>query len=275
MQPKLRDLTHEWTIIARVVEYLCRVGIIIGLPGWNQCFNDMKQILPIAIAIISLLFSPGDANAQRKRTGSLAFGGQILQPLGDFAEAYDGYPVGIAGTLSIPLWRSPLEIGGGYAWNNMGSQNEDVSVFVNTDKDGDDIYASGEMRIRSSINRYQAFARLRPLNRAFQPYGELIAGVDVFKTTHDITINQEGYSEAGNSQKNHQDMTIGVGWAAGLRIRLAPNIFVEGRFENLTSGKVSYVDQKSIEVNDNNITFDLRESKANRYSYQIGLAFSF
>jgi opacity protein-like surface antigen len=236
----------------------------------------MKQILPIAIALLSILLFDSDANAQRRRTGSIAFGGQVLQPLGDFAQQYDGYPIGVGGTLSIPLWRSPLEVGGGYAWNNMGSQNEDVSVFVTTDKDGDDIFASGEMRIRSSINRYQAFARLRPLNGAVQPYGELIAGMDVFKTNHDITINQEGYSEAGNSQKNHQDMTLSVGWAAGLRIRLAPNVFVEGRFENLTSGKVSYVDQKSIVVNDNNnITFDLRESKANRYTYQLGLAFSF
>ncbi len=236
----------------------------------------MKRILQLTIALVLVVFTMTDANAQRRRTGSISFGGQILQPLGEFANQYDGYPAGLGGTLSIPLWRSPLEIGAGFAWNSMGSQNEDVSVYVTTDKDGDDIYADGEMRIRSSINRYQTFARLRPFTGRIQPYGDLIAGIDVFKTNHDITINSEGYTEAGNSQKNHQDLTYAVGWAAGLRVRLASNIFVEGRFENLSSGKVTYVDQNSIQVNENsNITFDTKQSRANRYTYQLGIAITF
>ncbi len=217
-----------------------------------------------------------EAHGQRRRSPSLTLGGQIIQPLGEFARQYDGYPAGLAGTLAIPVLRTPLELGVGYAWNNMGSQNEDVSVFVTTDKDGDDIYANGEMRIRSAINRYQTFARFRPFVGKIQPYGDLIAGMDVFKTTHDITINNEGYSEATNSVKNHQDVTYEVGWAAGLRIRMAPNVFVEGRFENLSSGKVSYVDQKTIQVDEGNeITFQTKESRANRYAYQLGIAFTF
>jgi len=119
----------------------------------------MKRILQLTIVLALVFFTMTDANAQRRRTGSISFGGQILQPLGEFANQYDGYPAGLGGTLSIPLWRSPLEVGAGFAWNSMGSQNEDVSVYVTTDSDGDDIYADGKMRIRSSINRYQTFAR--------------------------------------------------------------------------------------------------------------------
>src|SRR5690606_26025843 len=100
--------------------------------------------------------------------------------------------------------------------------------------------------------------------------------IDVFKTSNDITIDNEGYSEASNSERNHQDVTYAVGWAAGLRVRLASNIFVEGRFESLSSGKVTYVDQSTIFVNeDNNISFDTKESRANRYTYQLGIAISF
>jgi len=237
----------------------------------------MKRILQFTIALLIAVFAIKDAEAQRnRRSGSISFGGQILQPLGDFSTQYDGYPAGLGGNLSIPLWRSPLEFGVGYAWNSMGSQNEEVSVYVTTDKDGDDIYENGTMRIRSSINRYQTFARFRPFAGKIQPYADAIMGIDVFKTTNDITIDNDGYSEATNSERNHQDVTYAIGWAAGLRVRLAPNIFVEGRFENLSSGKVTYVDQSSIVVtDDDNISFETKESRANRYVYQVGLAISF
>lgn len=237
----------------------------------------MKQILQYSIIIAMLLLVSTQADAQRyRRTGSISFGGQVLQPLGSFANQYNGYPAGLGGTLSIPIRHSAFEIGGGYAWNSMGSQNQDINVFITTDKDGDDIYAKGKLRIRSSINRYQTFARLRPLTGMIQPYGDLIAGVDVFKTNNDITIDSEGYSQGSNSKKDHQDVAFEVGWAAGLRIRLAPNVFFEGRFENISSGKVTYVDQNSIVVKDDNtLSFDTKESKANRYTYQIGIALTF
>jgi hypothetical protein len=162
------------------------------------------------------------------------------------------------------------------AWNSMGSQDEDVTAYVGTDMDGDSIYDNGTMRIRSNNNRFQLVGRFRPFNGMIQPYGEVLAGLDTYKTKTDITLNGNGYTEASNNIRQHFDITYNYGWAAGLRIRIAPNIFVDGRFENLLGGPAKYVNQESIQVVDeSNITFETLESRTDRYTYQLGITIGF
>ncbi|MBX7051227.1 MAG: porin family protein [Flavobacteriales bacterium] len=236
----------------------------------------MKNILHFTTLFALALFSYMNSFAQQYRGPSLAFGVQVVQPVGEFAKQFDGYPAGVSGTFSAPIGRSPFELGFGYAWNNMGSQNKDISALVYTDSLGYDIYEPGTMRIRSTINRYQVIARFRPFNGRIQPYVDAMSGVEAYKTKTDITLDNSGYSEASNSVRQHLDMTYSFGWAAGLRIAIADNIFIEGRFENLTGGTANYVDKDSIELQDNNdITFETKESATSKYTYQMGLAFRF
>ncbi len=239
-------------------------------------FKKMKKVLH-AIFILSIFsFTQSSVLAQQRRTPSIAFGGQIVQPVGEFAMQFDGFPAGLAGSISAPIGNSPFEAGFGYAWNNMGSQNKDISALVYTDSAGTPIYEAGTMRIRSTINRYQAIARFRPFAGRIQPYADAFAGLEAYKTKTDITIDNEGYSSASNSTRQHLDMTYAFGWAAGLRIRMAPNIFIDGRFENITGGQVTFVDKSTIVVNDDNsITFQTKQSGTNKYTYQIGIAIGF
>jgi opacity protein-like surface antigen len=121
-----------------------------------------------------------------------------------------------------------------------------------------------------------AHARIRPLNDRIQPYGDLFSGLETFKTTTTITVDNSGYSSELSTNRNHLDMTFFYGWAVGLRIRLAPSIYAEARYENIYGGSVKYVDNESVEVaNDNSIQFSLKESETNRAVYQIGVAFGF
>ena len=236
----------------------------------------MKHTLHLIAFVTIFSLVQNNGFAQQRRGPTLAFGGQIVQPLGDFALQYDGYPAGLAGTFSSPLAHSPLELGVGYAWNNMGSQDEDIDALISTDSLGDDIYAHGTMRIRSNINRYQVFARFRPFAGRIQPYVDAFTGMEVYKTKTDITLDNDGYSSATNDVRQHMDMSYMYGWAVGLRLRMAPNIFVEGRFENITGGPVTYVDQSTIKLGGNNdISFDTKESRTNKYTYQLGLAITF
>jgi opacity protein-like surface antigen len=236
----------------------------------------MKNILHIALIIAFTLFKTITLDAQGYRGPSLAFGAQVVQPIGEFSKQFDGYPAGFSANFSAPIGRSPFELGFGYAWNNMGSQNKEISALVYTDSMGFDIYEPGTMRIRSTINRYQVIARFRPFNGKIQPYVDAMSGVEAYKTKTDITLDNNGYSEASTSVRQHLDMTYSFGWAAGLRIAIADNIFLEGRFENLTGGNATYVDKESIELLDNNeITFDTKESATNKYTYQMGIAFRF
>ncbi len=241
----------------------------------------MKNSTLFSIFVLSLVLLTIPASAQRARNNrgpSIAFGVQVAQPTGQFKQQYDGYPIGIAANFSAPLSRSPLEIGIGYAWNNMGSQTEEVSVLVGQDIDGDDIYENGDLQIRSNTNRFQMMARLRPFNGMIQPYVDGVAGLETYrtKTTIEIVSDYVGYSEGQNADTQLFDMTYSFGWAAGLRIRLAPNIFLDGRFESLIGGPAKYVDQNSIEViNATDLDFEIKSSRTDKFTYQLGLAATF
>ena len=249
---------------------------MLGYGHWQiKIFFAMKNILHF-IAILILVFAASHSYGQQRRRPTLSFGAQISQPLGQFGQVYDGYPAGLAGSFAGPLRNSPFEVGFGLAWNSMGSQDEDVTAYVGTDVDGDSIYDSGTMRIRSNNNRFQLVGRFRPFNRMIQPYGEVLAGLDTYKTKTDITLNGNGYTEANNNIRQHFDITYNYGWAAGLRIRIAPNVFVDGRFENLLGGPAKYVNRESIEVIDeSNIIFETLESRTERYTSQGGSTIGF
>ncbi len=231
----------------------------------------------ILIALITVFTAAHfSGNAQKRRSATLTVGGQIVQPRGEFAMQYGGYPAGFGANFTSPLGNSPLEVGVGFAWNNMGSQNKDISALVYTDTSGTDIYETGTMRIRSTINRYQAIARFRPFVGKIQPYADAFAGIEAYKTKTDITIDNSGYSSASNSERPHLDMTYTYGWAVGLRLGLTPNIHVEGRFENMSGGQVSFVDKSTIVVEDNNeITFDTKRSTTDKYTYLLGITVAF
>jgi hypothetical protein len=232
-----------------------------------------NYILFVAVTAVLSIDSVG---LLAQRGPSLNAGLQLVQPLGEFASNYDGLPAGIGGSFSMPIRRSPIEWGIGYAWNSMGSSNRDIIALINTDSITGNVYSDGKLAIRSTSNRYNLHARFRPLKGRIQPYGDVFSGLETFKTTTTITIDNSGFSSELSTNRDHLDMTFFYGWALGLRVRLAPAIFVEARYENIIGAEVQYVNDNSIELNnDNSIAFDLKESRTNKGVYQVGVAFGF
>lgn len=229
---------------------------------------------------IVLFLATLSINAQRiinRRTPSLAVGLQMAEPKGEFAQNFDGYPFGVAGNFTAPIGNSPFEMGVGFAWNSMGANDEEVSVLIGQDAAGDDIYDMGTMRIRSNNYRYQAVARFRPFVRGFQIYGDLVAGVERFTTSTDVKINSSGYTEVIDANTVQRDFGWNVGWAVGTRIRLAGALFLDARFEKMEGGAASFVNQESIVINeqDNTLQFETKESRTDKFTYQLGIAIQF
>jgi Outer membrane protein beta-barrel domain len=212
-----------------------------------------------------------------RRSPSLAFGIQVSQPIGAFADNYDGYPVGLAGTFTGPLSNSPFEIGLGFAWNQMGAKDENVSVLMGQDAAGDDIYEEGNLRVRSNDYRYQLVGRFKPFKGSVQVYGDVMAGVARYTTFTDISISSSGYSEVIETNNQQHDFGWTMGWAAGARIRVTEFVFIDARFEKLEGGAAEYVDQESILVNaeEATIEFETKETRTDRYTYQLGIAIEF
>lgn len=237
----------------------------------------MKKIFTLCLLV--LFTTALSAQQVNRRRASLGVGVQVAQPLDRFAELYDGVPAGFQGNLSIPLHNSPFELGVAAAWNSMGSQSEDVSVWVAQDEAGDDIYETGNLSINSNVYRYQVLARFRPFDRGFQIYADAIAGVQSFSTNTSISLDNSS-SSASTSEENvneHRDFTAHYGWAGGIRVGLNRTFFIEGRFEQIRGGMAKYVDKNSIEVNQNTneIQFNTLQSQTNMYTYQVGLTLLF
>jgi opacity protein-like surface antigen len=234
----------------------------------------MKKSFILLLIVVGLI-GVNEAHAQR-RSPNLNLGLQLAQPLGEFAAQYEGFPVGIGGSFSMPILRLPIEWGIGYAWNSMGSSDRDIVALINQDSINGNVYSEGTIAIRSTNSRYLAHARIRPLAGKIQPYGDVFAGLESYKTTTSITLDNSGYSSELSTNRDHLDMTYCFGWALGLRWRVAPGVYVEGRYENINGGKVKYVNDESISINnDNTIAFDLKESKTNKAVYQVGVAIGF
>lgn len=214
---------------------------------------------------------------RERRTPTLAVGMQLAEPKGEFAANFDGYPFGIAGNFTSSIVNSPFEMGIGIAWNSMGANNEEVSVLVGQDIQGDDIYETGTMRIRSNNYRYQAIARFRPFTKGFQIYGDLVAGVERFTTSTDVQVNSSGYTEVRDANTVERDYGWNVGWAVGTRIRLTGALFLDARFEKMEGGVASYVDPDSISINeqDNSLDYTTKESRTDKFTYQLGIALQF
>jgi len=233
----------------------------------------MKNLITTVFVVASMALAI-QASAQR-RSPNLNIGLQVAQPLGEFATQYSGQPAGIGGSFSMPVARSPIEWGVGYAWNSMGSSDRDIIALIHSDSSGN-IYSEGKLAIRSTSSRYMLHARIRPLVGKIQPYADAFSGIETFKTTTTITLDNSGYSSEISTNRDHLDMTFLYGWALGLRYRIAPGVYLEARYENLTGGKVQYVDDESISVNnDNTIAFNLKESGTNKAVYQLGVAIGF
>lgn len=234
----------------------------------------MKKVYA-AILPALLVFS---IHAQKNpRKPSLGIGIQVVQPMGMFAETYDGYPAGFAGTFTGPMGRSPFEVGMVVAWNSMGSQNEDVMVGTGAyDTDGDEIVETGNMKISSNNYRYMAIARFKPFAGMFQPYAEALAGFENYSTRTVISLNDESYDAPKDRNVYHRDLGFVAGWAAGLRVEVSEGIMVEGRFENLRGSEATYVNQESISIEDDySISFDTKTSVTDKFTYTLGLAFRF
>jgi hypothetical protein len=249
--------------------YICN-GTVVGTVKANS--EIMKRLLIFAMLVIA----SRAASAQmfyHRHTANIGFGLQACQPVGDFAQQFNGYPIGLAGTFSSPIMRSPIELGFAFAWNNMGTQNHDVSVPVGKDEQGNQVYSNGTIHIRSNMYRYDGFVRFRPFAGNFQPYIDGLFGISQFRTNTNIAVDNTSFSTATSSQQIQKDYAFNAGYAIGLRLRLGPLFFLEGRFENLKGGQASYVDRNSVSLTPTNqVNFNTKTSHTNMYTYQIGLS---
>ncbi len=205
----------------------------------------------------------------QKRAPTLSVGMQLAIPTGEFAEYYGGKPFGINAMLSIPLLSLPFEVGGGFAWNAMGGNSKNISVY---DTEGN--AQNGSLRVNGNAYTYQIHGRFRPLNGKFRPYGELFTGVRNFSIKSKL---ESDFGSEPTEERLNRSFTGIAGYAIGAKYQLVQGIFVEARFEKTAGSKATYIDPESVRIDPagGSFSYNTTNSRTDQWALSLGLAFSF
>jgi opacity protein-like surface antigen len=229
------------------------------------------SLLSMLALAVWVLFAQ-QVTAQRGGQQTAIGGGfQTAIPVGNFANDYDDTPVGLAAMLTAPTWRnSPVHLGFGFAWNTMGSEKQDIYVA-----DGD-AFSNASLKVATNKYSYNALARFSPFKGRMQPYIEGIAGMSNYSTKSEISGTYNNGIEYESKDRFQNEVALNYGWGAGLQIRMAPHVFLEGRVERLQSTGTSFINQKELEIDDyGNLDYELIQTKPKWMTIQVGLTFKF
>lgn len=230
----------------------------------------MKRSVLIGIVLGFISFS---ANAQSPgRSATLSAGAQLAVPRGEYSELYKGTPAGFNASLSMPIYRLPIEVGGGFAWNKIGGEARDVLIG---DEMGNEQEA--ELKLNGNAYTYYVHGRLRPFNGRFRPYGDVIAGMRTYSVKSKLhMVTPYGTDTDPLKEVSDRDFVWVTGWAVGLQYRLFPGVFVEGRFEKLKGDRAQYINPESINISrTGEYGYSTHQSRTDQFTFSLGLAFSF
>lgn len=202
---------------------------------------------------------------------AIGAGLQTAIPFGDFAREYNDTPVGIGATLTAPTFRnSPVHFGFGFAWNTLGTAREDIYI-----SDGE-AFSTAKMKATTNRYSYNAIARLSPFRGRMQPYVEGIAGFSTYISKAEIDGTYINGVEFESSERIENNMAWNYGWGAGLQLRLAPHVFLDGRVERLYSSGTSFINQKELAIdNYGNLDYEMINARPQFMTVQVGLTFKF
>lgn len=250
----------------------------------------MKKLFLLSFALFSFVWADAQVapqnvnrNAQRGniwmhpryfRVPTLSVGFEFAFPQNEFNDNFAGVPVGVGGQfLTNNGTRSPFEFGLGFSWLSRGSSTEPVWLLEGVDINGNEIYTRADLSINSNIYTYNGIVRFKPLLGRVQPYVDGLAGVRNFSTVS--VIRPEDGSDP-TRQRQTRDFAFTYGYAAGVKVRVIPNMLVEGRFSNLYGTQVSFVDRETLKLGNNNeIDYEEKSSRTDMFIVHLGVCFEF
>ena len=251
----------------------------------KKAFLLLFALLSVGLASAQVAPQNANRNAQRGsiwmhpryfRAPTLSIGFEFAFPQNEFDNNFTGVPVGIGGQfLTNNGTRSPFEFGVGFSWLSRGSSTESVFLLEGVDINGDAIFSRADLSINSNIYTYNGIVRFKPLLGRVQPYIDGLAGVRNFSTTS--VIKREDGGEP-TRERETRNFAFTYGYAAGVKVRIIPNMMVEGRFSNLYGTQVSFVDRETIAIDSNNnneVTFQEKSSRTDMFIAHLGVCFEF
>lgn len=203
----------------------------------------------------------------QQRSSTISGGLETGIPLGEFDHTWGSAMLGLSANIAMPLRLLPLEFGYDFAWGRMGSE------YGMTRSSGGLLTAhpSRSVSVKSNVYGHHGLVRLNPLRGNVRPYGEVLLGARNFVTRATLSTD-EGMTD----DERDGTWTPSYGWAVGLMYGIGRQVFVEGRVERLFSGKVDYVDPRTIRIGgDGHVTYEKLNSRTESLQIQVGVGLRF
>ena len=192
----------------------------------------------------------------------------IGEPIGEFDQTFGRELIGVGGNFAVPMKRLPFETGFAFNWGAMGGDDNIVALDTALGS------SEGTLRVKANMYAVHGMVRLNPLKGGINPYFDVLGGFRTFSTRTKVKVDDVSGSII--NERNERDFTWSYGWAAGLMYTVANNVYLEGRFEKLRGGSVTYVDANSIAIAPNGlVTYDSKTSKSDMFNIVLGFGFKF
>jgi len=238
--------------------------------------NVKKQLLVLCVAVFVLVgcYTPLSA---RNMKGSLYF--DLGFPQGEFKNNLDKTGLGMGLNIGVRLGNSPVVFGVDMAIMQYG-EDERYESFSNI--------PDVTVRVVNSYNILQGhvFLRLQPFDEAaFSPYFDVLVGLNYLWA--ETSIKDEDWDEEDVfSTVNFDDAALSYGFGGGVMIglggakagpakRKVMEFFLDLRARYIFGGNAQYLQEGSIVVDGQDVTYYYSESKTDLLTFQIGVGMKF
>jgi len=239
--------------------------------------NRKKSVLATAFIVLTVFLSLGNSPAfAQMYQGSLTF--NMGFPQGEFNDNLDKNGYGLTLNIATRMGHSPILLGLELGFLNYGR-----------DKRYESLYNIPDITVKV-VNRYNilqghAFIRVQPLARGpIRPYLDFLAGINYLWT--ETSIEDDDWDEDDISSVNFDDVSFSYGVGGGIMIKFAggrggrygrhtPEFFLDIRARYILGGNAQYLQEGSIEIDGQNVTYYYNESKTDLVTFNIGIGISF
>ena len=225
----------------------------------------MRTILTLIVA----MYVSSLAAQVQQRPITLSLKSHAGSPTGEFNEEWGRGFAGLSANFSTPMKRLPFEGGLQFDWSHMGREKAVVPIneeYIDA--------TEGDLVVNNSIYGFHSLVRLKPFTGKVAPYVDGLAGLRSFSSRTKVKV--DGEEGPIRNERNHRDGTFSYGWAAGVMVAWGRTLFVEGRFEKLQGGEVTYVDPSTVDIDPGGaVTYETRTSNTDAWSVHLGIGFRF
>ncbi|MEW6366343.1 MAG: outer membrane beta-barrel protein [Acidobacteriota bacterium] len=229
----------------------------------------------VAVCVLGVAASGTYLRAQKFEMGAGFVAGV---PAGEFGDSLDATGYGFSIRFGYLVGDGPIRVGGDFGFLRYGSEKHSEILL----SDIPDVRVDVETTNNILLGHF--FLRAQPRSGAVRPYAEALIGVSYLFT--DTSIQNERTGEEFASSINLDDSVFSYGFGGGVELVLWDGmkragtpipiqLLLDGRLRYLRGSNARYLKEGSISRENDQVTYEILESRTDLLLPEISLALRF